>query len=91
MLVNLECVRLLNPWTFNWIRSPKIFQCDNKITKAESGTMLVHRLRRDISNYRDWLTQSQLAHSRSTFALNLVYIVARKVIMSSYITFHSVT
>ena len=25
MLVNLECVRLLNPWTFNWTRSPKDF------------------------------------------------------------------
>ena len=27
MLVNLECVRLLNPWTFNWTRSPSIFHC----------------------------------------------------------------
>ena len=25
MLVNLECVRLLNPWTFNWTCSPKYF------------------------------------------------------------------
>ena len=25
MLVNLKCVRLLNPWTFIWTSSPRIF------------------------------------------------------------------
>ena len=31
--VNLECVILLNPWTFNWTRSPRIFQNERKSFK----------------------------------------------------------
>ena len=33
-MVNLECIRLLNQWTFNWTRSPRIFQRAKKLAPS---------------------------------------------------------